>query len=226
MDTHNTPVPVKPSASGAGSRPAPRCGRKSPPGSRTVPIGFRVSACRSPTLLGRLRSAAGAGRGDTLLEPYATSGPERVPTKFRRSDVKVRAVERLCAGVVERPPDPAYPMRPAPRPEGGPAGTTLRVGLQTPRFHHAAAGRSQRAPGTCVVPTRRRRGVPSLSIEPTTADVQSIHRLAASRPPRATATSPPAAGSGTERRSATRPAPRFVTRAERAISTAPTPGTS
>ena len=42
----------------------------------------------------------------------------------------------------------------------------------------------------------------------------------------ATALSPPAAGSATERRSAGRPAPRSMTRAERAIGTAPNPGTS
>jgi hypothetical protein len=40
------------------------------------------------------------------------------------------------------------------------------------------------------------------------------------------AVSPPATGSDTERRSATRPAPRSVTQAERAIRTAPNPGTS
>jgi hypothetical protein len=65
-------------------------------------------------------------------------------------------------------------------------------------------------PGTSAERMRRERGVPSLSIEQTTADVQAIHRLVASRPPKATATSPPATGSGTERRSATRPAPGHV----------------
>jgi hypothetical protein len=54
-------------------------------------------------------------------------------------------------------------------------------------------------------------------------DATAIHRLAASRPPRATATSPPAAGSDTERRSAGGPAPRSMARAGRAIGTAPNP---
>jgi hypothetical protein len=40
-------------------------------------------------------------------------------------------------------------------------------------------------------------GLRPFTIEQTTEDVTSIHRLAASRHPRATAVSPPAAGSGT-----------------------------
>jgi hypothetical protein len=46
------------------------------------------------------------------------------------------------------------------------------------------------------------RGLGPFTIEQTTEDVMSIHRLAASRHPRASATSPTAAGSVTERRSA------------------------
>jgi hypothetical protein len=45
-------------------------------------------------------------------------------------------------------------------------------------------------------------GLGPFTIEQTTEDVTAIHRLAASRLRRATASSPPAAGSGTERRSA------------------------
>lgn len=69
-------------------------------------------------------------------------------------------------------------------------------------------------------------GLGLFTIEQTTEDEAAIHRLAASRLRRATATSPPTAGSGPERRSATRPASRSVTRAERAIRTASNPGTS
>jgi len=69
-------------------------------------------------------------------------------------------------------------------------------------------------------------GLRPLTIEQTTEDVTAIHRLAASRLPSATALSPPAAGAGTERRSAGGPVRRFMTRAGRAIGTAPNPGTS
>jgi hypothetical protein len=69
-------------------------------------------------------------------------------------------------------------------------------------------------------------GLGPFTIEQTTEDVTAIHLLGREQAPRATATSPPAAGSGTERRSAGRPARRSMAPAERAIRTAPNPGTS
>jgi hypothetical protein len=64
-------------------------------------------------------------------------------------------------------------------------------------------------------------GLGTFTIEQTTEDGDSDPPLGREQAPRATATSPPAAGLGTERRSVGRPAPRSVTRAERAIRTAP-----
>jgi hypothetical protein len=64
----------------------------------------RRHASTNPILLGRHGSPGRPeGRG-TSLEPRATSDPRRVPTKFRTSDVKVRAVECLCADVNDRDP--------------------------------------------------------------------------------------------------------------------------
>jgi len=70
-------------------------------------------------------------------------------------------------------------------------------------------------------------GLGPLTIEQTTEDVTAIHRLTASRPRRATALLPPAAGSGPRAAIQGKAgAPRSMTRAERAIKTAPNPGTS
>lgn len=161
-------------------------------GSHGVPVGFRVVfACQSPIFLGWPGFPGRTGAGATWLEPCATSGPRRIPTEFRRSDVKVRAFRCLCAGVVERRQTPGVPRWPR-RPRLHVFSTPQRDG---PRPD----------PGTNVDSTRRKRGVPSLSIDQTTADVQAIQRLAASRPPGATASPPPVAGSDTERRSARRP---------------------
>ena len=54
----------------------------------------------------------------------------------------------------------------------------------------------------------------------------AIHRFGRKQASEGDGVSPPAAGSGTERRSAGRPASRSRTRAGRAINTAPNPGTS
>jgi hypothetical protein len=196
----------------------------------------RPHASTDPIHLARPDSPEGSGARRNRAGPCARSGPQKVPAKFGGSDVKVRAIECLCAGVNDR--SPARDGRPCCRTGRlrSPGGITATfdptkgmVPAPEPRLHVFTTPRRDgpsRAPGTSVVPTWRKRGVPSPSIEPTTADVQAIHRLAASGPQKATAPSPPATGPGTERRSATRPAPRSVTRAERAIRTAPNPGTS
>jgi hypothetical protein len=72
----------------------------------------------------------------------------------------------------------------------------------------------------------RKRRVPPFSIDPTTADVTVIHRLAASRLRGRRLPRHRAAGWTPERRSAARPVPRSMTPAGRAIGTAPNPGTS
>jgi hypothetical protein len=56
--------------------------------------------------------------------------------------------------------------------------------------------------------------------------LQAIHRLAASKPPRATATSPQAAGSDNQAEIRVKASATVVTRTGRAIRTAPNPGTS
>lgn len=173
MDAHDTTVSPKvssrttvaalPDAAVAGRHPVPilfRSGSASSP-----PAGIR------PCSGGSAPQESGVGRHRTGA--VRDLRPEEVPTEFRRSDVKVPAVECLCAVVVERPPDPACPCGRAAEPGGpGPQARRpasdyrLRVLTTPPRDGPS------RAPGTSVVPTWRKRGVPSLSIEPTTADVK------------------------------------------------------
>ena len=172
----SAPVAVLPAIATAGSEPVPVWFRSDP---------ASTPACQSPIPQGRRSSPGGAERGGTLLEPV-TSGSQRIPIEFPGSDVKLRASGCLCAGVDERPPSPhAHNWPRADVADSAPRGPDSAFS-PTPRRDGPS-----RAPGTSVEPARRQRGVPPLNIEQTTADVQAIHRLAASRLRRATATSPP-----------------------------------
>lgn len=176
--------------------------------------------------------------GGTLLEPCVTSGPQRIPSEFPGSGVKVPAFGCLLCSMVERPSSlacsrvavpprwrgglvrsitPAVPSRPGcvgprrlhPAVSAGtirvvrvPPGPALGA-LTPPRFLHAPMGasssRSRHQSGSG-------RGEDAESLDSTSGRQQqtyrAIHAWPRAEPPRAAATSPPAAGSGSEQRSA------------------------
>jgi hypothetical protein len=133
--------------------------------------------------------------------PVPRSGSRRVPARFRPLGTRSRQ-ESWFLGA-----DPALP------------GT-----VRNSRGTRWGLNRNRRTSGSSRMGTEW--GLGPFTIEQTTEDVTSMYRLAASRHPRATATSPPAAGLGHRAAIRGTAAPRPMSRAERAIRTAPNPGTS
>jgi hypothetical protein len=197
MVTLNTPVPAKPVSRGGS------CGGRLPgaavTGSGRVLVEFQSDSASS--------SLPGTS-GERLVSPgpCVTAGLQRIPAESLGSDVKVRAFSGLCVGVAERLPDTAPELHVLSSPRRTVPSTQAR-GVE--RTWTCEGLNGDRAP---------------LKIDPTTADATAIHRLAASRPRRATATFATGGRFGHRRRSVGRPAPRSMTRAERAIRNGPEPG--
>ncbi len=147
------------------------------------------------------RSVAPPGLPPSPAPTHVPDGSRRVPNEFRPSRTCPRQESEF------RGAEPA-------RPGTGRNSRGTEWGL----------GRNRDPSGSSRTGTEW--GLGPFTMEQTTEDVTVIHRLAASRPPRATAVSPPAAGSDSGRRSAGRSARRSHTPAGRAIRTAPNPGTS
>ncbi len=166
--------------------------------------------------------------------------PERRATDVhrgveRRVGVAEARARRLdeCLRPVSLPGDPVSTS--APRPRGSDAlrrGPCLhsvpRSPARTLRLLCARSGLSPSPSGTRrganVEPGGTEWGPAPPKIDPTTEDVQAIHRLPASGPPRATATSPPATSRDTERRSAPRPATRSMDASRTSDQNGPEPG--
>jgi hypothetical protein len=145
MFTLSTPVPAKFASRGGHGCPARLHGRGFRTGSDRVPVGFRaVSHSQDPIIIRRFRSPARAERGRILSDRYVTSSRQRIPAGFPGSDVKVRAVGCLCAGVDEQPRGVACPHAAAP--------PWWQEGLVSEHHDHPRA----RGPG----PVARRSGLP------------------------------------------------------------------
>jgi hypothetical protein len=137
MFTLSTPVPAKLASRGGDGCPARLHGRGFRTGSDRVPVGLRaVSHSQDPIIIRRFRSPARAERGRILSDRYVTSSRQRIPAGFPGSDVKVRAVGCLCAGVDEQP-RLGGTVPPRFRHEGG----TRRGG--NAESHHSASSRQQ-----------------------------------------------------------------------------------
>ena len=143
--TLSTPVPAKLASRGGDGCPARLHGRGFRTGSDRVPVGFRaVSHSQDSIIIRRFRSPARAERGRILSDRYVTSSRQRIPAGFPGSDVKVRAVGCLCAGLDEQPRGVACPHAAAP--------PWWQEGLVSEHHDHPRA----RCPG----PVARRSGLP------------------------------------------------------------------
>ncbi len=170
-----------------------------------IKLGQTARCCRLPAA-----SLSSSGWGDgswtsaartSCWPPGRSAGPGDVSPPCPSPATRLY----ICTTTMwSRGPTPGACPHPVPLPPG-----------RTPRLLCAPADCPHPSPGTRrganVEPGGTEWGPAPSTIEQTTADVQAIHRLAASRTPRATAPSPPATGPGTERRCATRPAPRSRT---------------